>query len=394
SDDGTPAASPLQGHTKAVRSVVFSPDGTLLLSGSEDMSVRVWRVSDGSAVTAPFRGHTDTVQSVAVSPDGILVASGSYDKTVRVWRIADGSLAAGPFVGHTGTIMSVGYSPDGTRVISGSRDRTVRVWNVRKGIVTPASDRALPHIRSLWFSPDNGHVLTKSNQGEVQMWDVSNGTSQPAPPDIRLSRPLSSSAFPKSLYTAQTNSHGELVQFVRKDNGTVAAGPFDPIPRMLRFTDSAHVILVFDDGTIQGISLQTGEAVFRLCSARNGQVDNIAVCSDGSLLASVDNNAFPHRSLRVWSTTSPILEFRAPAGAPSTSGSSQTLSDLYDGCRVDWDGWLINSRNDLLLWLPVEIADTGLSPFVSVIVTMSGTLEVPKQWLVAGQEWGKCYVRG
>ncbi|GAB1524835.1 hypothetical protein RhiTH_007991 [Rhizoctonia solani] len=394
SDDGTPAASPLQGHIKAVRSVVFSPDGTLLLSGSEDMSVRVWRVSDGSAVTTPFRGHTDTVQSVTVSPDGTLVASGSYDKTVRVWRIADGSLAAGPFVGHTGTIMSVGYSPDGTRVISGSRDRTVRVWNVRKGIVTPASDHALPHIRSLWFSPDNGHVFTKSNQGEMQMWDVSNGTSRPAPPDIRLSRPLSSSTFPKSLYTAQTNNHGELVQLVRKDNGTVAAGPFDPIPRMLRFTDSAHVILVFDDGTIQGISLQTGEAVFRLCSARNGQVDNIAVCSDGSLLASVDNNAFPHRSLRVWSTTSPILEFRAPAGAPSTSGSSQTLSDLYDGCRVDWDGWLINSRNDLLLWLPVEIADTGLSPFVSVIVTMSGTLEVPKQWLVAGQEWGKCYVRG
>ncbi|QRW22463.1 Vegetative incompatibility protein HET-E-1 [Rhizoctonia solani] len=394
SDDGTPAASPLQGHIKAVRSVVFSPDGTLLLSGSEDMSVRVWRVSDGSAVTTPFRGHTDTVQSVTVSPDGTLVASGSYDKTVRVWRIADGSLAAGPFVGHTGTIMSVGYSPDGTRVISGSRDRTVRVWNVRKGIVTPASDHALPHIRSLWFSPDNGHVFTKSNQGEMQMWDVSNGTSRPAPPDIRLSRPLSSSTFPKSLYTAQTNNHGELVQLVRKDNGTVAAGPFDPIPRMLRFTDSAHVILVFDDGTIQGISLQTGEAVFRLCSARNGQVDNIAVCSDGSLLASVDNNAFPHRSLRVWSTTSPILEFRAPAGAPSTSGSSQTLSDLYDGCRVDWDGWLINSRNDLLLWLPVEIADTGLSPFVSVIVTMSGTLEVPKQWLVAGQEWGKCYARG
>ncbi|KAF8673590.1 WD40 repeat-like protein [Rhizoctonia solani] len=395
SDDGTPAASPLQGHTSSVYSVVFSPDSTLLVSGSEDMSVRVRRVSDGSAVTGPFQGHTSHVYSVAVSADGTLVASGSKDGTVRVWRIADGSLAAGPFIGHTDSIVSVGYSPDGTRVISGSYDRTVRVWNVREGKVAPASsDHALPKIKSLWFSPNNGHVLTESDEGEVRMWDVSNGTSQLAPPDIQLPRPPSITTSPDSSHTAQTDSDGELVQVVRTDDKTVAAGPFEPIPRVWQFADDSSCVIVgFKDGTIRGISLQTGETVFRLRSASDDWVDLIRQCSDGSLLTSVDDNDHTGRSLRVWSKTSPIIGFHTLTDAPSASGPSQTLSDLYDGCHVDRNGWLVNSRNNLLLWLPAEMADAGLSPFVSVIVTTSGTLEVPKQWLVAGREWDKCYIQ-
>ncbi|GAB1524837.1 hypothetical protein RhiTH_007993 [Rhizoctonia solani] len=395
SDDGTPAASPLQGHTSYVYSVVFSPDGTLLVSGSEDMTVRVWRVSDGLAVTTPFQGHTSGVTSVAVSADGTLAVSGSDDCTVRVWRIADGSLAAGPFFGQSGRIWSVGYSPDGTRVIAGSYDRTVRVWNVREGIVpSPSSDHVLPKIRSLWFSPDHGYVLTESDKDEMQMWDVSNGTSQPAPSEMQPPGPPSHVTSPDSSCTAQADSYGRLVKVMRADDGTVAAGPFEPAPRVWQFTDdSALVIVGSEDGTIRGVSLQTGETVYRLRSAGDDYVDLIAQCLDGSLLASVDDNSYSSRTLRVWSTTSPILVFWAAFDAPPTPGSSQTLSEFYNGCYVDEDGWLVNSRNDLLLWLPAEIAHAGLSPFVSVIITEFGRLEIPKQMLVAGREWDKCYIQ-
>ncbi|KAF8747893.1 WD40 repeat-like protein [Rhizoctonia solani] len=387
--DGTLLCGPLQGHTDWVRSVTYSPDGTLIASASDDKTIRLWRSDNGTPAASPLQGHTrgvysvvfsldgtllvsgsgdktfghtDEVNSVVVSADGTLVVSGSDDGTVRVWRIADGSLAAGPFVGHTARIWSVGYSPDETRVISGSGDRTVRVWNVREGIAAPASsDHALPKIQSLRLSPDNGHVLTESDEGQVQMWDVLNGTSQ-----------------------------WKLVQVVRTDDKTVAAGPFDPASRVWQFTDDSSCVIVgFGDGTIRGISLRTGESVFVLRSDGDDFVDLIAQCSDGSLLASVDDNSYSSRSLRVWSITLPIIGFHTLTNAPSASGSSQTLSDLYDGCHVDRDGWLVNSRDDLLLWLPAEMADAGLSPFVSVIVTTSGTLEVPKQWLVAGNEGGQ-----
>ncbi|KAF8753661.1 WD40 repeat-like protein, partial [Rhizoctonia solani] len=247
SDDGTPAASPLQGHTDFVNSVTFTPDGTRLVSGSYDETVRVWRVSDGSAVATPFQGHSGRVYSVAVSPDGMLVASGSDNCTVRVWRMSDGSLAAGPFVGHTGWIGSVGYSPDGTQVISGSGDRT----------------KLLYHITSLSFLPDGTHVLTVSDEDEMRMWDVLSGISQPASTDTQLPHLPSDAAPPDSFYAAETNTDGKLVQVVRTDDKSVAAGPFVHTPRVWQFSqDSACVIVGFWDGRIEGICLQTGRLRF------------------------------------------------------------------------------------------------------------------------------------
>ncbi|ELU39487.1 hypothetical protein AG1IA_06482 [Rhizoctonia solani AG-1 IA] len=54
---------------------------------------------------------------------------------------------------------------------------------------------------------------------------------------------------------------------------------------------------------------------------------------------------------------------------------------------------MVNRSNDLLLWLPSEIAAAALSPFASVIVTRSGTLQVPKQMLLGGPEWDKLHIR-
>jgi len=76
----------LRGHEDAVLSVSFSPDGRLLASGSNDNTIRLWRVSDGECI-AILRGHEGSVYSVSFSPDGRLLASGSYDKTIRLWSL-------------------------------------------------------------------------------------------------------------------------------------------------------------------------------------------------------------------------------------------------------------------------------------------------------------------
>jgi WD40 repeat protein len=74
----------LNGHTNSVNSVAFSSDGSRIVSGSVDKSVRVWDALTGEEKHV-LNGHTDSVNSVACSSDGSRIVSGSDDNSVRVW---------------------------------------------------------------------------------------------------------------------------------------------------------------------------------------------------------------------------------------------------------------------------------------------------------------------
>ncbi|CAE6540046.1 unnamed protein product, partial [Rhizoctonia solani] len=75
-------------------------------------------------------GHTDAVTSVAYSPDGKSVASGSWDNTIRIWDAQSPSINGEPLTGHSNWISSVSYSPLGNIIASGSDDNTIRIWDI------------------------------------------------------------------------------------------------------------------------------------------------------------------------------------------------------------------------------------------------------------------------
>jgi len=76
----------LSGHTGGVRSLAFSSDGTLLVSGSNDQTVKLWDVQTGGVVNT-FHGHTNCVLSVSISVDCATIVSGSDDKIICLWDI-------------------------------------------------------------------------------------------------------------------------------------------------------------------------------------------------------------------------------------------------------------------------------------------------------------------
>jgi WD40 repeat protein len=114
-----------------ILSAAFSSDGTRIVSGSEDKSVRVWDASTGAELKV-LNGHTGYVYSTAFSSDGTCIVSGSSDKSVRVWDASTGAELK-VLNGHTEAVWSAAFSSDGTRIVSGSSDKSVRVWDVSTG---------------------------------------------------------------------------------------------------------------------------------------------------------------------------------------------------------------------------------------------------------------------
>ncbi|KAG6834378.1 hypothetical protein H0H93_010039, partial [Arthromyces matolae] len=163
----------LDGHTQGVTSVAFSSDGSRIVSGSWDKSVRVWDAPTGQELKV-LDGHTHGVVSVAFSGDGNCIVSGSFDNSVRVWDAPTGHQLK-VLDGHTQGVTSVAFSSDGSRIVSGSWDKSVRVWDAPTGQELKVLDGHTHGVVSVAFSGDGNHIVSGSFDHSVRVWDASTG---------------------------------------------------------------------------------------------------------------------------------------------------------------------------------------------------------------------------
>ncbi|MBE0645951.1 MAG: choice-of-anchor D domain-containing protein [Bacteroidetes bacterium] len=130
----------LTGHTGAVRSLDISNDGFVIVSGSEDRSVRMWNAISWQEMRA-LNGHGGAVRSVQLSNAAGRVLSGSSDNSVRIWDGRNGSLLY-TLTGHSGNVNGAVFDRRTRYIISGGADERIRVW----GYVPPVADKS----DSLW----------------------------------------------------------------------------------------------------------------------------------------------------------------------------------------------------------------------------------------------------
>ncbi|KAF8840892.1 WD40 repeat-like protein [Paxillus ammoniavirescens] len=207
-------AGPLKLHTASIRSVSFSPDGSKIATASFDKTIRVIHNHPGNETIRVFEAHDRPVTSVVWSVDGQRLVSGSVDTTVKFFNSSTGSLLA-TCRGHTNTVTCIVVSPNGEVVMSASEDTTVRLWSTSTFQQVAMTRRHPCRVWSLALSPDGRYLAGAGSDKRVRIWAVrrrgpplvtNESESSPASPtrtDHELSllpRPEASGRHPDTAY--------------------------------------------------------------------------------------------------------------------------------------------------------------------------------------------------
>jgi len=163
----------LSGHGGPVLSVSFSPDGRFIVTGSSDGTAKVWDAASGRLIYT-LSGHTWFVFSASFSPDGRFIVTGSYDNTAKVWDAASGRLI-NTLSGHGDDVNSASFSPDGRFIVTGSYDNTAIVWDAGSGMLIRTLSGHSNHVNSASFSPDGRFIVTGSWDHTAIVWDAATG---------------------------------------------------------------------------------------------------------------------------------------------------------------------------------------------------------------------------
>lgn len=160
-----------------IAAINYSPDGSRIISGSFDGSLREWDSKTGKCLQH-FLDHFNYVTSIQYSPDGNRFISGSEDHTIKEWDIEDGS-CVNSFEEHVDGVTSAAYSPDGKKVISGSKDMTVKEWDVETGecIFTYEDKKEPDCISSVCYSADGTKIIASTGidnayDPKIKIWEV------------------------------------------------------------------------------------------------------------------------------------------------------------------------------------------------------------------------------
>ena len=274
----------LSGHTDFIKCAIFSSDGTSLVSGSQDATVKFWDVQTGGAVKT-FLGHTSIVWSVSISADLTVIASGSHDKTIRLWNIQIGECyhtiqqqwpvsyvmfspkdpqhlisvsgnevwqwdANGHEIRPSFDGNHVAFSSDGAQFVS-CNGKNITIYNSGSGMIVTEFQVA-NYANHCSFSPDSRLVAVAAWE-TVYCWDIT--TSEPQIVEIFNGHTdtINSLVF-SSPTTLVSASEDDLVKFWQ-----IGAQLADPPIRSVTLESKERVAITSDsEGIIKVWDMSTG----------------------------------------------------------------------------------------------------------------------------------------
>jgi WD40 repeat protein len=225
----------LEGHTLAVWGLIFSPDGRFLASAGRDHSARIWDWRNGTLVQS--LDLPNEVVAVEFSPDSRILAVGGVDQwpNADIWTYQVDSWTPLLRLAEYWNIPDIAFSPDGTRLVGGGTSRNVRVWRASDG----AEQLVLYHshqVGGIAISPDGSTVAAATCQqstdnsrctdGAIWLWDLATGR-----------RITELTGFPEGVVDVEFSHDGSMVIGGSRD-GTLRAYSMSDYKLLLALTSS------------------------------------------------------------------------------------------------------------------------------------------------------------
>lgn len=297
----------LCGHTDIVLAIDCSPDGSVIVTGSKDKTVRVWHC--GSSADRPASdngaeegfhcvgvgtGHAEAVGAVACGRrTASFVVTGSRDRTVKVWQL-DGIAGAAHRAAslrtrytlrvHDKDVNAIDVAPNDAIFATGSQDKTAKIWRVADGTLLGTMRG---HRRGIWcvqFSPVDQCLATASGDKTVRIWGLRDYSC---------------------LKTFEGHANSVL--------------------RLCFLTHGMQLLSSGSDGLVKLWSIKDSNCVCTL-DAHEGKVWALAVGEDGGTFASGGTDA----TLKVWCDRTQLDQEERLAAEERRVQNEQELANLLD----------------------------------------------------------------
>jgi WD40 repeat protein len=284
---------------------------------------------------AVLSGHTGSVSSVTFSSDGTSLVSGSHDNTVKLWDVQTGGVVK-TFCGHTGSVLSVSIAFNHTTIASGSCDRTVRLWDIQTGECHHTISQK-DWVKYVIFSPTNSQHLISISAGIVHQWNIDG--HQVAPTFKAHSAAFSSDG------THIVSCKGEVTTVQNSDSGVIVAKfSTDEKPQCCCFSPDGKLVAVTADVTAYVWDITgTDPCLINTFTGHTSRITSLAFTSSSLISASYD------QSVKFWQIDAPLTDLvvgdpnsTPPVSAPVESVSLQqensiAISSDSDGVVRTWD---------------------------------------------------------
>jgi WD40 repeat protein len=184
-----PTARILEGHEGAIRALALSPDGTLMVTGSDDHTARIWQVANPAA-SIVLRGHEAAIRVALFDLDGKRVLTGAEDGTARIWNV-DGNGDPVVLKGHVAGIQLAAFDRDGSHVVTapqpGRQFRlfggdppvySVHIWDLSAPDVPRILTTDTQHALSVALSRDGELVALAAEGKPLTLWQTQSGSKR------------------------------------------------------------------------------------------------------------------------------------------------------------------------------------------------------------------------